>query len=417
LVLPLAPFQFQGPVLQVGDGKPYHRIEQAVSDAIDGSTINVFSASSGYSKTALSLSKRIIIRAVGKICLDGAGFDYSGMGSIPRAILQVQPGGSGSIIEGFEIRGARNKTFNGAGVRISGANDVTVRGCDIHGNDMGIMSDGQLGTNLEARNQRIVQCEIHENGTDRDPGYNHNLYVGGKSVWIDQSSIWGALTGHNLKSRAHFTLVTNSVLYGGSNRQIDCVDSVFTAAANSNLVVFNCILAMDGNSTGNGNMIHFGAESGKRKGEAYLLQSTFYTEFLPPILQLDCPQVTARIDNSIIIDPDPMHPTLIGVTQSAKVPQNLGLGNWISEGYLLANSAISPRGFVFSRAHPANRTIPSMNSSGFALSPPAPSPTLCSYRDGEGTEQRTKPVDWKVGADPGLFKKLSRVFEKRGEQG
>jgi hypothetical protein len=395
--------------LEVGDGKPYHRIESALNDVAPGGEIDVYPATAEYPQTALFISKRILLKARGKICLDGAGFDYSGAGAIPRAIIQVQPAGSGTAIEGFELRGARNASFNGAGIRINGANQVTVSHCDIHGNDMGIMSNGLTGTKNWAEDQRFRRCQIHENGTQRDPGLNHNLYLGGRSVFIDECLIWGALTGHNLKSRAHYTHVANSVLYGGANRQIDCVDSEYTAQPNSNLVIENCILAMDANSTGNGNVIHFGAEKGDRNGTAYLLQSTVYTEFLPPILLLDSADASAQVDNSIIIDPDPIHPTLLGTAKSARAPQRLGSGNWVSDGYTVEDGSTSSRGFLFGKVRSADRAVPPMNSSGFQLIPPMPTPSTYSYLDGEG-HKRAEPIKpWKIGANPNLYAHLIQL--------
>ena len=46
---------------------------------------------------------------------------------------------------------------------------------------MGAMSngDGSLDKGLD---QQFERCEIHHNGDLAQPGYNHNLYLGGMSV-------------------------------------------------------------------------------------------------------------------------------------------------------------------------------------------------------------------------------------------
>ncbi|MFN8219030.1 MAG: hypothetical protein U0S12_02720 [Fimbriimonadales bacterium] len=58
-----------------------------------------------------------------------------------------------------------------------------------------------------------------------DPGYNHNLYLGGTSVTIQFCEIYGALTGHNLKSRAHFTRVQYNLHPRLREPEMDLVDA------------------------------------------------------------------------------------------------------------------------------------------------------------------------------------------------
>ncbi len=194
-------------VLTVGDNKTYARIEAALAAAAANDEIDVYASASGYAGTAL-LIKTPGIKIIGKnsrITLDGGDFVYSGSGSVPRAIIQVNA--DDVTIDNFELQNAHNGSYNGAGVRINAGSRVTIRNCDIHGNDMGIMSNGIEGNPRAASDQMIDHCEIHHNGNQADPGYNHNLYLGGTSVTVQFCSISHSLTGHNLKSRAHFTRV------------------------------------------------------------------------------------------------------------------------------------------------------------------------------------------------------------------
>ncbi|MFO1529574.1 MAG: right-handed parallel beta-helix repeat-containing protein [Kiritimatiellia bacterium] len=135
-----------------------------------------------YQKVALAVNTpRLTIKAAGgageRIPLNGAGGDYSGRGPVPRAIVQFNPGADGCVLEGFELLGAHNESHNGAGVRINQADDVTIRSCDIHHNDMGIMSNGDAAQGA-AGNQLIENCLVHHNGDPQEPGQNHNLYLG-----------------------------------------------------------------------------------------------------------------------------------------------------------------------------------------------------------------------------------------------
>ena len=177
--------------LEVGPGKQFDRIEPAVAAANAGDVIEVHPRRSGlaYERVALSVNKpRLTIRAAGvpageRVTLSGKGFEYSGRGSVPRAIVQFNRGADHGVLEGFELTGASNRTNNGAGVRINQANHVTIRKCDIHDNDVGIFSNGD-GTLKAGVNQLIERCEIHHNQGHGLSGFNHNLYLAGTSVTL-----------------------------------------------------------------------------------------------------------------------------------------------------------------------------------------------------------------------------------------
>ncbi len=113
----------------------------------------------------------------------------------PRAIVQFEPGAGGCVLEGFELTNARNRSSNGAGVRINQANDVVVR-----------------------------RCDIHHNGSQRRAGFNHNLYLGGTSVRVTAFEIYALTTGHNYKSRAHYNWVETSFIHDSANGEFDIVD-------------------------------------------------------------------------------------------------------------------------------------------------------------------------------------------------
>ena len=138
-----------------------------------------------------------------RVRIDAAGFHYTGAGEVPRAIDQFNPGADGGTLEGFELFGARNDSYNGAGARVNQASRVTVRDCEIHHNDMGIMPNGDAARGSCAL-LRIESCLIHHNGSDKHPGYNHNLYLGGTSVILRACEVHSRTTGHNVKSRAHW---------------------------------------------------------------------------------------------------------------------------------------------------------------------------------------------------------------------
>ncbi|MFI5386780.1 MAG: hypothetical protein ACHQ50_11745 [Fimbriimonadales bacterium] len=323
-------------VLQVGDGRAYRRIEEAVAAAKPGDTIEVYPSAVGYAGSAIMIRKpRLTIRGIGekRIVLDGGTFDYSGEGRIPRAIFQADPQAEGTKIEHFELRGAHNGSYNGAGVRINQASNVTVSDCDIHGDDMGIMSNGRTGDPHASENQLITHCAIHGNGNLKDPGYNHNLYLGGTSVTVEFSDIYASLTGHNLKSRAHFNLVRHCYIHDSANRECDFVEAWDTERPNSNAVLIGNVIAKDPNCHGNRMTIHFGQEKGQRNGALFLLADTIVTPFLSPVVELSSSKAELNMYSNIVVNVQESHPLLVEATNGANPDNVVGAGNWISSGY------------------------------------------------------------------------------------
>jgi hypothetical protein len=284
--------------LNVGPGKAFQRIEDANNQAHAGDLILVHPQANGrpYDRVAVVVrEKNLTFRAAPaaggqRVKLSGKGFDFSGAGNIPRAIFQFNRGTDGCTLEAFELTGAHNQSHNGAGVRINQANRIFIQNCSIHGNDMGVMSNGD-GTAETAVGQRIEYCEIHHNGDPTEPGFNHNLYLGGTNVTLRFCEIHSSLTGHNLKSRAHVTRVEYCYVHDAANRELDLVDAVDTERPGSDAVVMGCILVKDPHCPGNRTVIHFGRDGGKpHHGTLYLIFNTIVTPFISPVVQLSDPQ-------------------------------------------------------------------------------------------------------------------------------
>lgn len=296
--------------LEVGPGKPFSRIEEANAQARPGDMILVHPRGDGqpYERTAVYVRQaRLTFRAVPAagsrwVKIDGSGYDYSGSGSTPRAIFQFNAGTDGCVLEGFELCGAHNGSHNGAGVRINQANHVVVRRCSIHHNDMGIMSNGD-GSPERGVNQLIELCEIHHNGDPADPGYNHNLYLGGTSVTLRACEVYSSLTGHNVKSRAHHNRVEYCYIHDSANREFDLVDAADTARPESHAVLLGNIIVKDPNCGGNRGVIHFGQDGGKEHdGTLHLLFNTIVTPFLSPVVELSAPKAKAQLTGNLVWD-------------------------------------------------------------------------------------------------------------------
>ncbi len=92
---------------------------------------------------------------------------------------------------------------NGAGIRYEGGN-LTLNGCYFHDNE-----DGLLGGTWPTGTLTVNNSEFAFNG--RGDGQTHNLYIGAiANLTIDNSYFHDAKEGHEVKSRALNTTITNS---------------------------------------------------------------------------------------------------------------------------------------------------------------------------------------------------------------
>ncbi len=325
--------------LTVGPGKAFARIEDGVAAAKAGDSVVVYPREKNqpYEKVALQIrTAKLTIRAAGKdrVKLSGRGYDYSGAGKVPRAIVQFNAGADGCLLEGFELSDAHNASHNGAGVRINQANDISVLHCDIHDNDMGAMSNGD-GTDRTGRNQLFESCSIHANGSDKEPGYNHNLYLGGTSVKLIACEIFKSTTGHNVKSRAHQTFILNCHIHDAANREIDLVDSADTAQPHSDAVLVGNIIVKDFNCAGNRGVIHFGQDGGKEHdGALWLAHNSIITPFVSPVVTLSAPKASAKLYNNLVHDgPDRQHGQQLIDHGKAGAAAVEGSNNFLSSGF------------------------------------------------------------------------------------
>lgn len=334
----------------VGPGKQFARIEDAVARAADGDIVRVFPLEGGraYEKTAVFVrQKRLTIRGMPaqagqRVAIDGKGFDYSGRGSTPRAIFQFNPGTDDCLLENFELFGAKNQSHNGAGVRINQANNVVIRNCSIHDNDMGIMSNGD-GSLERGRNQLIEYCEVFRNGTTADPGKNHNLYLGGSSVTVRACHIHGSTTGHNFKSRAHFNRVEYCYIHSSANREFDLVDAVETTRPGSHTLLLANVIAKDPKCAGNRAVVHFGQDGGREHdGTLHLYFNTIVTPFIAPVVELSSPKSSATLVGNLIVDGSGRQAgqVLVAARAGAAIDRVSGVFNGLAGSFAAPDAAI-----------------------------------------------------------------------------
>ncbi len=338
--------------LEVGPGKPFSRIEDANAKAQAGDVILVYPRVGvrPYDTTAVFVrQKNLTFRGVPGaaklyVAINGQGFDYSGEGSTPRAIFQFNPGTDNCTLEGFELSGAHNSSHNGAGVRINQANHVAVRKCSIHDNDMGIMSNGD-GSLAMGVDQRIEECRISRNGDPTEPGYSHNLYLGGTSVTLRFCEIHHSITGHNVKSRAHHTRVEYCYVHHSANREFDLVDAAETARPQSDAVLLGNVIVKDPRSNGNRTVIHFGQDGGKpHNGTLHLAFNTIVTPFISPVVELSTAGAKARLLGNVVASGTRQAGQKVAGVRGGAAMQNIsGQSNWFCGDFSAAETGLDTK--------------------------------------------------------------------------
>ena len=358
VLLFVVPCAAAGERVEVGPGRAFDSPAAAVAAAGAGGEVVVFPRADGRPYEAVAVRVRVpglTLRAAtaaerdepgggGPVTLSGAGADLSGAGPAPRAVVQFDPAADGGTLAGFTLTGARNDVGNAAGVRISGADRVTVRGCEIRGNDMGVMSDGRpRDPDRRAAGQRIEHCRIHRNGAPRRPGLSHNLYLGGTSVTLRGCDVHHSATGHNVKSRARLTRVEYCHVHDSADREFDLVDAkgvtdyVDEAGGADAVLVGNLIVKADP-CLGNTGVIHFGRDGAAgRTGALRLVHNTIVTPHRGPLVELSSAGGRAALVNNAVwgggaagAAGPPIRLARAALGGAALTDRADGAGNWFS---------------------------------------------------------------------------------------
>lgn len=208
-----------GRVLQVGPGRTYAKPSEAAADvqANDCVHIDAGNYANDVARWPASASNVTIKGVNGMVKLtitDGVVYGSKGIWVV---------GGANTTIENVEFSCATSRTNNDhcSGVLVGDENDagirleapgLTVRNCIFHDNDNGIL--GGPNTASPVGDVLIENSEFFRNGFG--DGYSHNLYLNkhNASLTFRYNYTHGAITGHNLKTRA----ARNYILY---NRIMD----------------------------------------------------------------------------------------------------------------------------------------------------------------------------------------------------
>ena len=184
--------------LRVGPSAEYAAPSAAAAAARDGDTIEI-AAGEYRGDVATWRANRLKIIGVG----GRPHIKAEGRSAESKAVWVIK--GEDTQVDNVEISGARVPDRNGAAIRLEGRN-LIVRNSFFHDGENGIL------TGPDDKSEVVIdRCEFARNGDGE--GYTHNVYIGAiAKLTVRQSYLHHAVGGHNLKSRAAISLVSDNRL-------------------------------------------------------------------------------------------------------------------------------------------------------------------------------------------------------------
>ncbi len=242
-----------GNVLTVGPGQQYATIQAAVAAASAGDTIDV--QAGVYTNDFISIFKDLTLQAVGGIVrLVATVSPPNG-----KAIIDEGDAGIAVTINGFDVSGAAVADKNGAAVRYEGGS-LTLNNDYFHNNQDGLLGAADPGGSIT-----INDSEFAFNGTG--DGFTHNLYVGDiASLTITDSYFHDAAEGHEIKSRAEDTIITDSRIFDNAGTASYSID-----LPNGGNATIQGNVIEQGPNTHNPNIIAYGEEGSLHVGTSVLI--------------------------------------------------------------------------------------------------------------------------------------------------
>ena len=250
--------------LKVGPKGQFDCPSAAARAAKDGDTV-VIAAGTYKGDVCAWRAKNLTIKGAGidKTVLDPEGKVCMGKGTWVIC-------GANTTIEGITFKNAKCPDRNAAGIRHDVNGDLTVRSCSFVGNENGILNGAFADATI-----KIEKCRFHKNGHGN--GYSHNLYIGAVKKLVFKDCVSDhANRGHNLKSRAHETVILNSVFDDGKDGE----SSYLVNCPNGGKVTMrNCKLVQSPTAS-NGTMVSIG-EEGAYPGTTFVNERNKFTNLRP----------------------------------------------------------------------------------------------------------------------------------------
>ncbi len=241
---PVAVFETNtGTVLTVGAGMEFATLSAACRAAVAGDTIAVRAGT--YTNDFATVRCDVKIFSVG--------------GTVNEVATTPPPNDKGLLtvdanlsIQGFSFNGGSDGSPDGnvSGIRLESGN-LSVNYCYFHDMQEGLLADPDATATVV-----INHSEFANNGTG--DGYTHNIYVGSvASALIENSTFTGANVGHEIKSRAMSTTITNNTIVDGPTGTA----SYDIDIPNGGVAVISNNLIEKGPDASNWPAIHYGGET------------------------------------------------------------------------------------------------------------------------------------------------------------
>lgn len=255
--------------LRVGPAFEYATPSAAAGAARDGDTIEIASGDYRGDVAVWNASRIRIVGAEPRPHIQAEGRDAQG-----KAIWVVR--GDDVTIENVEMSGAHVPDRNGAAIRAEGRN-LYLRNVFLHDNENGLLTGASPSSEIT-----IEHCEFARNGGG--DGQSHNLYVGAVAkLTVKQSYLHHAVVGHNLKSRAAISILTDNRLADESDGRA----SYEADFPNGGQVLLAFNIFQKGPSAENSTLVAYGEEGlseGKSefvaKGNSFISQRPGATRFI-----------------------------------------------------------------------------------------------------------------------------------------
>ena len=256
--------------LHVGPIAEYPTPSAAAAAAHDGDTIEIAAGDYHGDAAVWSANRLKIVGGEPRPHIFADGKDVQGKG-----IWVIR--GDDVSVDHVEMSGARVADHNGAAIRLEGRN-FTLRNAYIHDNENGLLTGANPASEIT-----VQHCEFARNGGGE--GLTHNVYVGAVARFtISDSYLHHAIGGHNLKSRALVTILSD-------NRLADEADGHASYEAdfpNGGRVTLAFNILQKGPNAENATLVSYGAEGlapgGAHdliaKGNTFISQRNGGTRFL-----------------------------------------------------------------------------------------------------------------------------------------
>ncbi|MGH7098848.1 MAG: hypothetical protein ACREE4_14460 [Stellaceae bacterium] len=259
----------QQTTLTVGAGGQYQTISAAVAAADADTDLNnyyVIDVMPGtYTNDFPLVTRPMTIEAGSEIRPDGG----STSGPVVLQATEPLPNEKGIIlttasltVTGLTFTGAYvddSLGGNGAGIRDqnTGPASLVIQNSTFIGNETGVLTGDDADETIT-----VINSSFENNGNPNGDGYEHGLYVNyAGSLTVSNSLFCGQLFGHDIKSRAAVTTVTNSQIYvGAPDADVGC---------NAGQASYNIDVPNGGGATISGNQIIEGSGVQNHKMIAY----------------------------------------------------------------------------------------------------------------------------------------------------